>query len=161
MIGWLSRLFKPASVSIEPAAVRDAPRLSELHRASFHRGWGKGEFEDMLASSNVLAHRLLQGRQPVGFIISRMAADEAEILSVAIAANQRGRGHSRGLLNHHLGYLLGHGVHRVFLEVEENNAPAVKLYQRAGFRTVGKREQYYRDASGAKLNALVMQRDLS
>jgi ribosomal-protein-alanine N-acetyltransferase len=161
MIGWLSRMFKPASMSIEPAAMRDAPRLSELHRASFHRGWGKGEFEDMLAASSVLAHRLLSGRQVVGFIISRIAADEAEILSVAIASNQRGRGLSRNLVGQHLGYLLGHGVQRVFLEVEENNMPAVKLYQRAGFRVVGKREQYYSDASGAKLNALVMQRDLS
>ena len=52
-------------------------------------------------------------------------------------------------------------IRRVFLEVEENNQPAVRLYQRTGFQTVGRREQYYRDASGGKLNALIMQRDLS
>ena len=46
-------------------------------------------------------------------------------------------------------------------DIEETNQPAVRLYQRAGFATVGRREQYYRSASGAKLNALVMQRDLS
>jgi [ribosomal protein S18]-alanine N-acetyltransferase len=103
----------------------------------------------------------MQGRSPIGFIISRLAADEAEILSVAVATAQRGRGYSRSLLNQHLGHLAGRGIRRVFLEVEENNEPAVRLYQRAGFRTVGRREQYYRDANGAKLNALVMQRDLS
>lgn len=161
MTGWLSRLFAPATTSIEPATIRDAAKLSQLHRASFHRGWGQGEFESMLAERNTLADRLMQGRLPIGFIISRLAADEAEILSVAVASAQRGRGYSRNLLNQHLGHLAGRGIRRVFLEVEENNQPAVRLYQRAGFRAVGRREQYYRDASGAKLNALVMQRDLS
>lgn len=161
MTGWLSRLFGPAATSIEPATMRDAAKLSQLHRASFHRGWGRGEFETMLAERNTLAQRLMLGRTPIGFIISRLAADEAEILSVAVAASQRGHGYSRDLLANHLGHLAGRGIRRVFLEVEENNKPAVRLYQRAGFQTVGRREQYYRDASGAKLNALIMQRDLS
>jgi [ribosomal protein S18]-alanine N-acetyltransferase len=161
MTGWLSRLFAPATTSIEPATVRDAAKLSHLHRASFHRGWGEGEFETMLAERNTLTHRLMRGRTPIGFIMSRLAADEAEILSVAIARAHRGRGYSRDLLAHHIGHLAGLGIRRVFLEVEENNQPAVRLYQRAGFTTVGRREQYYRDARGAKLNALIMQRDLS
>jgi ribosomal-protein-alanine N-acetyltransferase len=161
MIAWLSRLFQPSSTSIELATMRDAAKLSQLHRASFHRGWGQSEFETMLAERNTFTQRLMLGRTLVGFIISRMAADEAEILSVAVAANQRGRGLSRDLVANHLGYLAGQGIRRVFLEVEENNQPAVRLYKRAGFQTVGRREQYYRDATGAKLNALIMQRDLS
>ena len=161
MIGWLSRLLAPATRSIEPAAMRDATTLSQLHRASFHRGWGAGEFETMLAERTTFAQRLMRGRTVIGFIISRLAADEAEILSVAIAASERGRGYSRELLANHLGHLAGLGIRRVFLEVEENNEPAVRLYQRAGFQVVGRREQYYRDADGAKLNALIMQRDLS
>jgi ribosomal-protein-alanine N-acetyltransferase len=161
MIAWFSRLFQPATTSIEPATMRDAAKLSQLHRASFHRGWGQSEFETMLAERNTFTQRLMLGRALIGFIISRLAADEAEILSVAVEAAQRGRGYSRELLAQHLGHLAGHGIRRVFLEVEENNQPAVRLYKRAGFQTVGRREQYYRDATGAKLNALIMQRDLS
>ncbi len=162
MTGWLSNLFgRPQASAIEPAAPRDARRLSQLHALSFHRGWGEGEFDQMLRSREVLAHRLRLGRTTEGFIISRIAADEAEILSVAIAPDRRGRGLSRGLLTTHLGHLAGFGVAKVFLEVEENNQPAVRLYQRAGFRTVGRRERYYREAGGQELNALVMQRDLS
>lgn len=161
MISSLLRLFAPATTSVEPASMRDAARLSQLHRTSFHRGWGQGEFETMLAERNTFTQRLMLGRTPIGFIISRMAADEAEILSVAVAAAHRGRGYSRELLANHLGHLAGHGIRRVFLEVEENNQPAVRLYKRAGFQTVGRREQYYRDANGGKLNALIMQRDLS
>ena len=147
--------------AIESATVRDAAALSAIHRASFHRGWSEGEFQQMLAERNTLAHRLRLGEQTVGFIISRIAADEAEILSVAIAAKYRGRGLSGGLLRTHLGYLAGYGLKTVFLEVEENNRPARALYERAGFRTVGRRERYYKDAGGEQLNALVMKRDLS
>ena len=62
MIGWLSRLFAPATTSIEPATMRDAAKLSQLHRASFHRGWGESEFETMLAERNTFTQRLMLGR---------------------------------------------------------------------------------------------------
>jgi [ribosomal protein S18]-alanine N-acetyltransferase len=161
MIAWLSGLFGNATAVVEPAGLRDAPRLAELHGASFHRGWGEGEFEDMLSQRNTLVHRLRLGSRCIGFAVSRIAADEAEILSIAIAAGHRGRGLSRQLLLTHLGHLAGRGVRTVFLEVEENNQPARRLYDRAGFAVAGRRERYYQEAGGEQLNALVMRRDLS
>jgi ribosomal-protein-alanine N-acetyltransferase len=161
MIAWLSGLFGSAKAVVEPADMRDAPRLARLHGASFHRGWGESEFEDMLSQRNTLVHRLRLGSKFIGFAVSRMAADEAEILSIAIAPGQRGRGWSQQLLLTHLGHLAGRGVRTVFLEVEENNQPARRLYDRAGFAVAGRRERYYRKAGGAELNALVMRRDLS
>src|SRR6202011_4391064 len=145
----------------EPASLRDAPKLAELHGASFHRGWGETEFEGMLIERNTLVHRLRLGRKTIGFAVSRMAAEEAEILSIAVTASHRGRGLSRELLLTHLGHLAGRGVRTVFLEVEENNQPARRLYSWAGFAIVGRRERYYRGAGGEELNALVMRRDLS
>ena len=161
MISWLSEWWGGGAVSIEPATARDAPRLAQLHGASFHRGWGEGEFEVMLAERNTLVHRLRLGRRIIGFAVSRMAADEAELLSIAIDATQRGRGLSRDLLLTHLGHLAGRGVRKVFLEVEENNRPARRLYEWAGFEVVGRRERYYQQAGGEQLNALLMRRDLS
>jgi ribosomal-protein-alanine N-acetyltransferase len=161
MISWFSELWSGGPAAVEPATLRDAPKLAELHGASFHRGWGEGEFESMLAERNTLVHRLKLGRKFVGFAVSRMAADEAEILSIAVAASHRGRGLSRNLLLTHLGHLAGRGVRTVFLEVEENNQPARRLYERAGFGVAGRRERYYQQASGEQLNALLMRRDLS
>jgi ribosomal-protein-alanine N-acetyltransferase len=155
------QLFKRPTATVEAATLRDAPRLSQLHRASFHRGWGTNEFEQILIEHNTLAHRLRLGGSTIGFIVSRTAADEAEILSVAVAQPHRGYGFSRDLLCTHLGHLAGLGLKTVFLEVEENNRPARALYERAGFRVVGRRERYYKEASGKELNAVVMQRDLS
>jgi ribosomal-protein-alanine N-acetyltransferase len=161
MIAWLSELWHGGKTVVEPATLRDAPKLAQLHGASFHRGWSEGEFESMLTERNTLVHRLRMGGRTIGFAASRMAADEAEILSIAIDDAYRGRGLSRDLLLMHLGHLAGHGVRRIFLEVEENNRPARRLYERTGFTVVGRRERYYRQAGGEQLNALLMCRDLS
>ena len=161
MISWLSQLWRGGSVLVEPATQRDAARLAQLHGESFHRGWGEGEFEAMLTERNTLVHRLRIGRKITGFAVSRIAADEAEILSIAVAASHRGRRLSRNLLLTHLGHIAGRGVRCVFLEVEENNQPARRLYERSGFAVIGRRERYYREANGEQLNALVMRRDLS
>ncbi len=88
--------------------------------------------------------------------MSRIAADEAEILSVAIAPARRGRGLSRPLLDFHLRSVAGRGARTVFLEVDEKNEPARRLYAGAGFHQVGCRQGYYE--SGA--TALVLRRDL-
>jgi ribosomal-protein-alanine N-acetyltransferase len=161
MRNWLSRLFGGGTAVVEPATARDLPQLARLHAASFHRGWGEAEFEGMLAERNTLVHRLRLGRQTIGFAVSRIGADEAEILSIAIASDHRGRGLSHGLLLTHLGHLAGRGVRAIFLEVEENNRPARRLYEWAGFTVVGRRERYYKQPSGEQLNALLMRRDLS
>ena len=161
MMGWFSGWFASGMPLVEPATLRDAPRLAQLHADSFHRGWGEGEFESMIAERNTLVHRLRLGRKTIGFAVSRIGADEAEMLSIAIDADERGRGLSRNLLLTHLGHLAGRGVRRIFLEVEENNAPARRLYERCGFAVVGRRERYYQQANGEQLNALLMRRDLS
>ena len=161
MMKWLSQWWAGGTAVVEAASLRDARRLAQLHGESFHRGWGEGEFEQMLSERNTLVHRLKVGRKLVGFAVSRMAADEAEILSIAVAAGHRGRGLSRNLLLTHLGHLAGHGVRTIFLEVEENNQPARRLYERAGFSVAGRRERYYQQPGGEQLNALLMRRDLS
>lgn len=161
MKNWWARWFGRGTPVVEPATLRDVRRLAQLHAASFHRGWGEGEFEQMLREQNTLLHRLRQGSRVIGFAVSRLAADEAEILTIAVAPSHRGRGLSRDLFLTHLGHLAGRGVHTVFLEVEENNQPARKLYERAGFAIAGRRERYYKEAGGVELNALVMRRDLS
>ena len=161
MIAWLAELLSGGTPVVEAARPRDAARLAQLHGASFHRGWGESEFERMLAERNTLVHRLRLGHKTIGFAISRMAADEAEILSIAIDPSYRGRGLSRELLLTHLGHLAGRGMLTIFLEVEENNQPARRLYEWAGFTVVGRRERYYQEPGGQQLNALLMRRDLS
>jgi ribosomal-protein-alanine N-acetyltransferase len=160
MMGFLSRLFARGEPSLSDAKPRDAAAIAALHAASFHRGWSDGEIESLLLDRAVVAHRATSGRRLCGFILSRLAAGEAEILSVAVAAPWRGRGLARRLLDLHMRRLAGLGVRAIFLEVGEDNEPARRLYRRAGFRQVGRREGYYQERPGQSTAALVLRRDL-
>src|SRR5262249_56439376 len=142
--------FGRAEPILTEAGPHDSAALAAVRGALFRRGWSEDEFERLLLDRSVLAHRATLGQRPVGFIISRTAAGEAEILSVAVARAQQGRGLARRLLNLHLRRLAGLGVRAVFLEVDDDNVPARKLYARAAFREVGRRKGYYpRPASEA------------
>jgi ribosomal-protein-alanine N-acetyltransferase len=155
----LRRLFGRREPVLSAADGRDAHALAGLHAASFHRGWSDGEFEALLIDRNVVAHRAMVGPSLAGFILSRIAADEAEILSVAVAASRRGKGLARQLLDLNLRRLAGLGARTVFLEVDEGNEPARRRYRRAGFREVGRRKGYYPAGQGAA--ALILRRDLA
>jgi ribosomal-protein-alanine N-acetyltransferase len=154
-VRWFGR--KPR---LSEASPRDAAAFAALHSASFRRGWSEEEFEHLLFERNVVGHRATVGRSLVGFILSRCAAGEAEILSVAVARARRGHGIGRALLDLHLRRLAAMEVRSVFLEVDGANEPAVRLYGRAGFRKVGSRPAYYPQAGHAASNALVLRCDL-
>jgi [ribosomal protein S18]-alanine N-acetyltransferase len=155
-MNFVTRILARRAPRFSEARKADAAAFAAVHAASFQRGWSEDEFRRLLLDRAVVAHRAAAGRAFVGFILSRLAADEAEILSVAIAPDWRGRGLSRPLLDLHLRRLAGLGARAVFLEVDEHNAAAVRLYRRAGFVEVGRRQSYY-DGGG---NALVLRRDL-
>jgi [ribosomal protein S18]-alanine N-acetyltransferase len=156
MMNFVTRLLSRSQPTMSEARQRDAAAIAALHAASFQRGWGEDEFHRLLIDRAVVAYRAMIGRTMVGFILSRMAAGEAEILSVAIAPAWRGRGFARPLLDLHLRRLAGLGVRVVFLEVDEHNEPACRLYRNAGFSEVGVRKGYYQEGA----SALVLRRDL-
>src|SRR5215217_9204090 len=97
VIGFFDRLFRQSQPELSEAGAGDAAAIASLHSASFNRGWSEMELESLLVDQNVIAHRALTGRKLTGFILSRKAADEAEILSVAVAASRRGRGVAQDL----------------------------------------------------------------
>jgi ribosomal-protein-alanine N-acetyltransferase len=157
-LGWFSGV---SASRVLPAGTRDAEQLAALHAAAFRRGWSAEEFERLLIEHNVVADRAMSGASVAGFVISRLAADQAEILSIAVAPPHRGRGLARKLLDVHLRRLAVYGVNSVFLEVDERNAPARRLYAGLRFLEVGRRESYYVDTGKETGAALVLRRDLA
>ena len=94
-MSWSAGFFARAEPTLSAASPRDAASLATLHAASFSRGWSENEFEQLLTDRTVVADRATSARRIVAFIISRRAADEAEILSVAVARAWQGRGLAR------------------------------------------------------------------
>jgi ribosomal-protein-alanine N-acetyltransferase len=148
---------------VRQSDMADARAIATLHALSFDRPWGLLEFERLLAEDGIVSHVAAaesDSGQPKGFVLSRIAADEAEILSIAVAPERRGEGVARRMLEAHRDVLLLSRVRVLFLEVEDSNAPALALYERQGFREVARREAYYRKADGSAATALVMRVDL-
>lgn len=159
MMAFLMRVFARKAPRFSEAEPTDARRFAELHASLFRRGWSEDEMERLLLDRRVVAHRVTIGERLAGFILSRHAADEAEVLSVAVDRRLQGRGLARSLLDLHMRCLAGMGVRTLFLEVEEGNIPARRLYHRAGFREAGRRPGYYPHGEGAAA-ALLLRRDL-
>lgn len=158
MLDWLRGSGEPVLCEATPA---DAHAIATLHAASFHRGWSEDEIERLLLDRDILTHRATLRATLAGFVMSRIVAGESEILSVAVGASHQGRGLARALLRLHLGRLAGLGVKTVFLEVDENNQPARRLYTRIGFREVGRRTGYYAGGPSGAGDALTLRRDLA
>jgi [ribosomal protein S18]-alanine N-acetyltransferase len=137
--------------------------IAALHVEGFHRPWSDGEFRSLLAQENVFGFvALVEGRPkapPAGFILARLAAGEAEILTVAVAKSVRRHGIGQRLVDETLRRLHAERAESLFLEVDGANAAAIKLYRRAGFRKVGERPAYFEGPEG-KTAALVMRLDL-
>ena len=86
-----------------------------------------------------------------GFIIVRVAADEAEILTIAIADDYRRRGVGRALMDAAMMSVIAQGATRLHLEVASSNETARKFYADAGFIQTGRRARYYPDGADALL----------
>ena len=158
---WFDWVFGYTEPAVSPAGLQDAAQFAVLHATAFRRGWSAEEFERLLIEPNVIADRATAGPRLAGFVLSRIAADQAEILSIAVAAPDRGRGLARKLLDVHLRRLAGYGVNALFLEVDERNTPARRLYAGFGFGEVGRRQSYYADAGHDAGAALVLRRNFA
>jgi ribosomal-protein-alanine N-acetyltransferase len=136
----------PAAALVE-AGARDAPALAALHAGAFPPGeaWGADALCLMLELPGAFG---LQA-PGAGFILARIAADEAEVLTLAVAPAARRRGLGAALLEGAMALAAARGAAMAFLEVSTANAAGLALYEAAGFREVGRRRRYYADGSDA------------
>ncbi|MDQ7260372.1 GNAT family N-acetyltransferase [Paracoccus sp. PS-1] len=128
--------------------------LAALHGRCFAthpRPWAAAEFADLLANP---LNFLLVG--PQCFLLGRSVADEAELLTLAVAPEARRRGLASALLAEFAATSRMRGAHEAFLEVASDNAAATALYAGAGWEIAGNRRNYY--APG--VDALLMRRTL-
>ena len=147
-------------MKLRGADASDAMALAKAHASGFDAPWPPEAFADLLNSPGVFALAAVDG-VPVGLILMRAIAGEAEVLTLAVEPSHRRRGLARGLLHAGLERAAAAGAEEAFLEVAADNPAALDLYRLAGFQVVGHRAGYYGRPDGQAVDAVVLRRTLN
>ncbi len=128
------------------------PRFGEI--------WNNAQVAGALASDDRVGEVALNNGQVVGFSLARYAAEEAELLLVAVAPTWRRRGLAATLIARAIEQVRLLGAATIFLEVRDANTAAGSLYASHGFQAVGRRKGYYAGADKRRHDAITMRRCL-
>jgi [ribosomal protein S18]-alanine N-acetyltransferase len=130
--------------------------MATIHAAAFStpRPWTEAELAEMLTNPLVFALD-----RPGGFLVGRVVAGEAELLTIAVDPALRRQGTGAALMAAFLDHARRAGADRAFLEVADDNTAARALYQRSGFVVIGRRKAYYHGPAG-RIDAILMAQSL-
>lgn len=160
--------LRDQSIAVDLASIQHAAQISALHNQVFSTGWS----EDVI--TKILNDRFCRiwcaGKcstmqndfeSIAGFLIARIAADEVEILSLAVAPELRQHGIGKRLVQALISGLSNDSIANVYLEVAIDNSAAQSLYKSCGFKEVGRRPNYYSRDGGVSCDALILSIELS
>ena len=150
----------PEPVRLSPAGPDTVDVLAAVHAAAFDGPWSADEIAAVLDGPGVFG-LLAEAAVPLGMVLCRAVAGEAEILTLAVAPSARRGGVGRALVESAAGLAAQSGAETMFLEVAVDNAAALALYGAAGFVTVGRRKAYYDRGDSVRVDALVLRLDLN
>jgi ribosomal-protein-alanine N-acetyltransferase len=129
---------------LRPASQADVAAIAAMERAVFSDPWSAESIRETVGMAWIFT-AVAEGTDGaiVGYVFCREVAGESEILNIAVDPAGRRAGVGRVLLDAALTWAEGRGARETFLEVRASNAAAIALYERTGFRAVGRRPGYY------------------
>lgn len=146
------------------AGPRNVPLMGQIMERAFDprfgEAWSTAQLAGALGIADTWAQLGFAGDEAYGFSLTRRVVDEAELMLVAVLPSERGRGLGRRLVEGAMHKARQRGARRMFLEVRDGNAPALRLYESLGFSAAGRRQNYYMGAAGERFDAITMRRDL-
>ena len=145
-------------VSLLWASPERAEEIAALHAKIFEPAWSADSIKSLLEHPAATSLVAVAGEPKIaiGFIIGQLAADEAEILSIGVSPNWQRAGLGTRLLEGLARAARRGEAKRIFLEVAQDNAPAVALYQKLGFVEAGRRKRYYERPGSEAVDALTL-----
>jgi ribosomal-protein-alanine N-acetyltransferase len=153
----MSAVLRPVP-AFEPMRDADLRAVLEIEEDIYEFPWTLGNFRDSLRAG--YACRVLrEGRHVIGYAVLMLAAGEAHLLNLSVAAHSQRRGHGRGLLQSVVQFARERKAKVLFLEVRPTNEVGQRLYAGYGFKQIGVRRGYYPARKGRE-DALVLALDL-
>jgi len=133
-----------------------AAEIAAIHARLFDPPWDEAAVTALLEHPASAAYLALLGqpKQTVGFVMSQIAGDEAEILSIGVAPEYQRSGLGRSMFDGLIRSLRRAEITKLFLEVAADNIPALVLYKKLGFSEIGRRKAYYHRAGAPAEDAL-------
>jgi len=126
---------------------QDIPEVMEIEKRSFISPWSRGMFKQTLESPVARNFVMIEGGKVVGYIIFYEAGVEVHIMNIAVHPGHRRRGIGLDMMRRIIEAVRVNSVEELFLEVRETNVPAQGLYEKLGFRAIGKRKGYYSETN--------------
>ncbi len=145
-------------VSLLWAAPERAAELAAVHKRLFTPPWDEAAIAALLEhpASTSLVAVAGEPKAVVGFVIGQLAADEAEILSVGVAPDWQRTGLGRMLIEGLIRAVRRGEAKRLYLDVAEDNAAAIALYNSLGFAVSGRRKAYFDRPGGPAVDAVLL-----
>lgn len=153
----MSAVLRPA-VEFAPMRETDLRAVLEIEESIYEFPWTLGNFRDSLRAGYA-CWVIREGRRVIGYAVLMLAAGEAHLLNLSVAARSQRRGQGRKLLHDIVQLAREHKVKILFLEVRPTNDAGRRLYSGYGFRQIGVRRGYYPARKGRE-DALVLALDL-
>ncbi|NLT21533.1 MAG: ribosomal protein S18-alanine N-acetyltransferase [Syntrophorhabdus sp.] len=145
-------------VTMREMTTGDIDGVLEIERVSFAAPWTRGMFEETLSSPVGMSLVAEQEGRIVGYLVFYFAATEMHVMNIAVKQNRRGLGLASWMMSRVMDLARRNSIETCFLEVRESNVPARGLYEKLGFRQVGRRKGYYRETGE---DAIVMELELN
>jgi [ribosomal protein S18]-alanine N-acetyltransferase len=141
-----------SAYAIRPAVEADLDELLQIEHASFttdHLSWRQYRAHLHSPTAVVLAAADAMGLLGKAVVFFRRGSDLARLYSIAVADRARGRGIGEALLAAVERVARARGCARLRLEVRQDNASAIRLYERRAYQRFGARTRYYEDGADA------------
>lgn len=142
---------------IRPMTAHDLDTVLAIEQRLFPAPWRREHFAHEIVAPHSFPFVAVDNGVIVGYVCLMSLFEEAQILDIAVAPEQQGRGIARGLMAHAIAVALTKDAELLALEVRSSNVAAIALYERCGFIRTGVRPKYYEGRD----DALLMEKNLS
>ncbi len=143
-------------LTVRDATLTDIGRIMDLEQGSIVHPWTEKDIRTLITDKNKNCIVATVGDEVICYIGAESVLDECNIGNIVTAKAHRGHGYATEVMSRLLNILRDNGIKKVFLEVENDNVPAIALYRKLGFDQYGYRRGYY----GQGKDAILMSKDL-